>query len=365
MKLGQPKYEQAKSHLRETIKEMSAGTKLPSVQALHECLGISPGTVTRAIDELVREGVLERRKNAGAFVSYPRNANRTVLVVWTDLIEQVTGKPLSVHPYTSRILHSVQEEASNLDRNLLITRKLLPAHQRLDGGTREFSGVLVLFNYDRRFIESFASQQIPVVLIEPLVRVPGVGFVTTDHCEDTREATQYLIRKGHRRIVYVAIDNHLTIHDLKDDRIANYVIHERIRGYELAMREGGLDEFLCVFPGPSETWEREDKNALLNALRKVQATACCCFNDDIAARVLATCRENGMIVPDDISIVGHDDVGIARVLHPGLTTVKSPLTELGYRAMRLLNEQISTSDTTRIGIVIPSTLTERESVKAL
>ena len=358
----QPKYETAKRSLLRRVESMAPGTKLPTIQTLRKQLGVSQGTIMRAIVELAEDGVIERRLNRGAFVA-TRNHARNILVIWPDLVECVTEQPLSVHPFTSRILHSVQEASGLQSQNLLITRKLVAEHPEHLLDSNRVSGVIVLFNYDRKMVESYVERGIPTVLIEPLLRVQGVPFVTSDHCADTREATMRLILRGHTRIVYIAMDQHLQIPDLEGHReIVNFVVEERVRGYCLAMREAGLENLIHVHYGPGRLWDEKDRQALFSVIRTQRVTACCCFNDDIAARVYHTCREHELSIPEDLSVIGHDDGNIAKSIQPGLTTIHSPLQELGHCAMQLLNQQIESRQLEGPGMILASPLKERESV---
>lgn len=362
----QPKYERAKDVLRGWIKSMTPGSKLPPVHALREQLELSHGTVMRALKELVEEGVIERRHNRGAFVAARDTATRNVLVVWPELVEEVTGKPFSTHPYTSRILYSIQRAAAQRNQNLLITRKLVAGHPDFDVGTNHVCGAILFFNYDRAFVEGFISRGVPIVLVEPLLRVQGVPFVATDHCTDVREATMDLIRKGHSKILYIAIDSHLRIPDLQNhEEITNFVVEERVRGYQIAMREAGLEEVAHVHYCRSNPWEELDKDSLLETLLSRNVTACCCFNDDIAARTYFVCHKHGISIPADLSVIGHDDADIAWIVQPPLTTIQSPLDDIGTQAMVLLGECLDGRRTDGDGILIPSKKVERESVASL
>ena len=350
----------------ERIGTMRAGAKLPAVQAFCDELGMSQGTILRAIDELAEDGVVVRRPNRGAFVERPRIQANNILVVWPDLTEQVTEKPLSIHANTSRILNSVQESAAKLNKNLLITRRLAPDQPELDLGSNHVSGVLILFSYDRCAVETFVRRGVPVVLIDPLVRVSGVPFVMKDHCQNSREATRYLIARGHRSILHLTVDKHFEIPDLETpDGIADFVVEERIRGYDLGVREAGLRERNFVYKSQARNWSSTDKREILNVLQENKITACCCFNDDIAARLLHLCQESGIRVPQDLSIVGHDDAAIATVLQPALTTIQPPLDELGALAIQLLMQQIDSGKRIGNGMTLPSRLIERDSVCTL
>lgn len=364
-KRSQPKYEAAKATLRRRVESMPAGAKLPSLQVLCEELEMSLGTVMRAIRELAEEGTIERRKNRGAFVGRGRE-KRNVLVVWPDFVERVSGQPITIHSYTSRILHAVQAAAAQLNRNLLVAPRLAVQGASFDMTANGVSGVLVLFNCERSLVESYLERRIPLVLVKPLVRVPGAPFVATDHCAETQHATLSLVRRGHKRIVYVAVDQHVEIPNVEHSEVAaNFVVEERVRGYRLAMREAGLEQNIYVHSGPARVWDKADRDRLYEVLRETGATACCCFNDDLAGRVYQTCREHRLSIPGDLSVIGHDDADIARALQPGLTTIEAPLEELGRQAVRLLNEYMEGGGLEGCGLVLASKLKERESVATL
>lgn len=358
-----PKYEKAKAVLLTRIGSMPSGVKLPSVQALCDELGMSQGTIMRAINDLVEDGMIERRRNRGAFVARGGVRTSNILVVWPDLIEQVTEKPLSVHPNTSRILHAVQEAAEKTGKNVLVTRKLATDQSRAHTGANAISGVIILFNYDRSFVDSFVRDGIPVVLIEPLVRGQGVPFVMKDHCENIRNAALHLARLGHRRIAYISIDSHFEppTPGVPPANLS-YIIDERIRGFSLAMREAGIESAAMVISSPAKSWSAEYKDEIVGRLIKSRTTACCCFNDDIAVRLLNLCNEHRIPVPAQISIVGHDDAAIASAVQPPLTTIQPPLDEMGGIAVSLLQECIEGRTTEGQGVIVPSKLIERTSV---
>src|SRR5690606_2220691 len=115
------------------------------------------------------------------------------------------------------------------------------------------------FNCERSLVESYLERRIPLVLVKPLVRVPGAPFVATDHCAETQHATLSLVRRGHKRIVYVAVDQHVEIPNVEHSEVAaNFVVEERVRGYRLAMREAGLEQNIYVHSGPARVWDKAD-----------------------------------------------------------------------------------------------------------
>ncbi len=166
----------------------------------------------------------------------------------------------------------------------------------------------------------------PVVLVdEPSERWPGVA---SDATAAGRLAAEHLLGLGHRELAFVgpASDSH--------------GFRMRERGFFQALRAAGVglrSERLRRVP-PSVSGGQAAMKALLG-LRE-RPTAVFCANDLLAAGALKACLGAGITVPGTMSIMGCDDVEIARVMTPELTTVAVPARELGARAVRLLLRQI-------------------------
>lgn len=354
------KYIHVKEQIRDRTRKMAVGTKIPAIQTLHEELGVSQGTIIRAINELVEEGHLEHRQNRGAYVAAPGQSARHMRVVWPDITELITRAPLSRHSLTAVLLHALQSEAARLDRDLLITPTLATDTSAM---RNETSGALVLFSYDKKGIEALREQGAEVVLVGPLLRVPGVPFVTSDDFANMIASTNLLITKGHERIMHVTVDHHLAIPSWPGapNHITDYYPRERERGYRAAMEQADRADNACVFRAKNTEWTEADARAFIAELKKQKVTACTCFNDDIAVRVLHACQEAGMHVPDDIAIVGHDDLGVAAQARPAITSLRVPIEPIGRTAVQLLHSITTGEADAAQSAVLSGQITERET----
>jgi DNA-binding LacI/PurR family transcriptional regulator len=252
-----------------------------------------------------------------------------------------------------------------LRRNLLITPGYTADESPEQDPSNQVAGTLILFNYDNAFVQSQVDQGLPVVLIDPRTKVHGVPYVTTDHFGNLHEATLYLARRGHERILHVTVDQHLHAPQVvTPPHVANYIVEERVRGYATAMATLGRSDHIQVFRSPGSAWDRSSESEFMDIVNREKITACCCFNDDVALRVLRTCQRYGLNVPEDMNIVGHDDLGVPTRAHPSLTSMRVPLEELGQTAVRMLDDMIEQDRTFGQGVVFAAQLNERGSTGA-
>ena len=305
-------------------------------------------TVNRAISDLVDEGILERHVGRGTFVVRPRKAGRDIGFVWPGHMDQLTK-----HPYMASILHAAEATSRSHDRHLFVASNADPTRPTFTEQSDHVAGVLILFNRDMRLVDAYLERSIPVVLVDPFVRSGEVPFVTSDHYAGMRQATLHLIGLGHRRIVYVT---YLGLDFL--------TFQERLLGYETAMREAHLQETSCIVRLPvAQQLLPEAVHVFTDVLEMVRPTACCCCHDDLAIWVIHVCHERGTRVPDDLSVVGFDDSGIASNVRPALTTVHVPLESIGERAVQILEGLIEEAQVSGQGTVLPTRLVERASTK--
>jgi LacI family transcriptional regulator len=169
-------------------------------------------------------------------------------------------------------------------------------------------------------------RRVPVVLINDAGDDASRDSLRIDNRLGAKLAVRHLVELGHRNIAIVA------------GPPPNADAAERLLGYREALREAGLRADLRLeLPGDFGEESGARAGALLAQLVP-RPTAVFAANDSMAIGCLAALRARGLRVPDDVSLVGFDDIPIARYLTPPLTTVQVPIAELGRRAMsRLLS----------------------------
>jgi LacI family transcriptional regulator len=179
-------------------------------------------------------------------------------------------------------------------------------------------------------LRSLLEEDVLVVLIDR--RVPGidVDVVLSDNRQGGYLATRHLIDLGHSRIACLAGPSNVTPSS------------ERVTGYLQALREAGLapDEKLIV----SGNFRAESGFQIIQDLLRLPEppTAVFASNDLMAIGAMRAAAQNGLRVPEDISIVGFDDIELASYVIPALTTVRQPKSEMGKAAVELLIRQTKT-----------------------
>ena len=170
---------------------------------------------------------------------------------------------------------------------------------------------------------ALAEHEIPLVLVGRNIHELADSCVHLDNVLGGYLATKHLIDRGHRRIAHVT--GNLSIKDARD----------RLDGYHQALTEAGIAARpeLVAEGDFTEDGGRRATQMLLD--RDAGFTALFAANDQTAAGALLTLRDRGLNCPDDVSLVGYDDVLLANYLYPALTTIRQPFAEMGQAAARL------------------------------
>jgi DNA-binding LacI/PurR family transcriptional regulator len=149
--------------------------------------------------------------------------------------------------------------------------------------------------------------------------------VAVDDLGGARLAVEHLLALGHRRIGYVGVTNR--------PKSNQY----RLQGYQATLQAAGITpDSALIFAANNIEDHAKRGEASLEPLRAAGATAIFCYNDMTAIGLLSACYKHDLAVPDDLSVVGFDDIDMAAYTIPPLTTIRQPRLELGQRAMQMV-----------------------------
>lgn len=180
----------------------------------------------------------------------------------------------------------------------------------------------------RRQLERLAAGGLPFVSLDRNIELPGVPLVQVNHRQSAMVATQHLLALGHRTIVHITGPLRLR------------VSRERLAGYVEALARAGVkpDRRLRITGDFTEESGYRDIERLLAEC--VPFTAVFAANDLSAIGVIAALKRHGRRVPEDVSVVGFDDIHLAAYTSPPLTTIRQPTLEMGRRAAQILVDAI-------------------------
>jgi DNA-binding LacI/PurR family transcriptional regulator len=336
-------------------------SKPPTMREVAELAGVSVQTVSHVVNKTGSISAATREKVAQIIerVHYrPNLIARSMRTQETGLIGilvlDITNPVLSfiasqVEGVAFARGHKVLLYDARHDARLL--RELLEqfAEQLVDG-------LVVVNAIDRgSTLPWLNASTIPTVLVDCLPN-PSVASVAMDNVRGAYLATEHLIELGHESIAHMAGDLSLE------------VARQRVLGYRRALADHGLQANERVVSPDSDRWDYRSGYVAMKELlaQPPMPSAMFVAADQMAIGAQRALAEAGLNVPDDVSIVGFDDIEAASYAWPPLTTIRQPLTEIATRAFDLLSELLTGAvDPVRAQITLQPELVVRGSTRRI
>lgn len=204
-----------------------------------------------------------------------------------------------------------------------------------------------------KFFDSINGLNIPVVLIDSYVHPPHICNVGLEDFKGSYDATCHLIEQGHHNIAFASPS-------IKDGG----VLQERFLGYKSALAEHGIPfHKQYVFQHEMDIASCE---LVSNELAEFpEITGLVVTADIMAAGIMRGLRSRGIRIPDDISIVGFDDINIAQLVTPPLTTIHQDMNLKGHIAVEYMLQLLAGKTPENMSITLPTRLIIRDSVRAI
>lgn len=322
---------------------------------------VSKATVSRALNhrkdvsEETRERILRIVNEVGYSRNFVARGLATKRLQSIGLVIPRSARFIFGNPYFSELIQGIGEVVDVRGYHLVLSTSpdksvylRLFSEKRVDGLILLGSGIR---ESDFEKINSMLGHDFPVVLINRRSRKFRCPAVTVDDTDGVFQAIGHLYELGHRSIATIAGPPE-SIHG-----------GERLEAYRRALEDYGLavDERLVVLSDDTENGGYKAAKELSS--RGVEFTAIFAANDLMALGAMGYFQDSGMRIPDDVSIVGFDDIHLASLVRPSLTTIKQSIREVGETAARLLLDILERKDgTLRAGEVkLPTELKVRQS----
>jgi len=331
-------------------------TVRPTLEKVAARAGVSRATVSRVVNGSTRvaPGIRDAVMRAVDELGYvPNLAARSLVTQRTDSIALVVSEPptrvFSDDPFFSGIIRGVSQELEAADKQLvLMLAGSMASHDRVEryATAGHVDGVLVASIHGADPLpNTLARMGIPVVGSgRPLTRSP-LPYVDMDNVGGAATAVGHLLRSGRQRIASIAGPQ---------DMIAGI---DRLAGYRRALRDSDRRSIVAVGDFTRESGDQAMRQLLADdpALDAVFVAS-----DIMALGALRALRKAGRRVPDDVAVVGFDDIDNASYTEPPLTTVRQPTIEMGRQMVRMLL-RLTAGETVDEPVILPTELVVRES----
>ncbi|HOA73158.1 MAG TPA: GntR family transcriptional regulator [Phycisphaerae bacterium] len=358
--------------LRRRLEEgqLAGGTKLPALKELASELSVSTMTVRRALRTLESEGHVYRIAGVGSFVrpAVGGRGLRRIAFIGSDLTST----------FQVAIARGAQQAGQRdgwavalLDAHWDVELEAANIRSLPEMGAR---GAIVLPPFSSTTtadaLHALQANNFPMVLVD--MGAPGLraDLVSSDHEAGAQLATRYLIERGHQRVFF-----------LTHPPVASSVV-SRLAGYEQALRRAGIE--------PRPEWKawidltvhqegyRQGRKwwggcqAILPLLRDLREPVAVLAVDSYTGwGVYEACRQLGLRIPEDVSVIAFDDIEVAHAVSPPMTIVSQRTDEIGRVAVELLEKRIQSPAPRQSGqrqitqVLIDVDLIERQSVATL
>ena len=308
----------------------------PSLSDVAHQAGVSPATVSRVLNhtagvrEDVRQRVLHSVSDLGylapPYTSAPVRPNSIALLI-----------PDILNPYFTEVVRGVQMEAS-LDGFMPLVLDTHESSEREEEFLRTLSeqpvsGIIAvgsrISNDDLVSIRTHMN--IPMIVINRILHLPNLACILVDLENATYRATRHLLDLGHSRIAFLP------------GPATSETSNLRRRGVDKAMAENGLVLGRGISPAtfPDIDGGFQAMSALLALTPSDRPTGVICYNDLMALGALHAIRSHHLRCPEDISIIGIDNIAMTSHSNPPLTTLAIPKAQMGRLAMQILRQMIA------------------------
>jgi LacI family transcriptional regulator len=317
--------------------------------------GVSYSTVSRVLNgfEFVKDGTRQKVLEAAEKLGYVANLQARSLAGGRSSVIGVLVPGID-NSYITEIVAGIDDELAKANFNLM-----LHTTHRHSGKEAQYvnmiangmsDGILLVVPLAiEAYLSSLRDRQFPYVLIDQHDSLGKSAEIVTTNRQGAYEAVSYLIELGHRRIAFIT------------GLMELYSTYERLAGYKDALADHNIpviEDYIVE----GDFWEKEAYIAT-NKLLSLDPlpTAIFASNDLTALGAMVSIREHGLSIPEDISIIGFDDIPQAAYVHPTLTTVRQPLVQMGRAAVNLLLETLDNSDLPPRQVMLDTELIIRDS----
>ncbi|WP_422484707.1 LacI family DNA-binding transcriptional regulator [Gudongella sp. DL1XJH-153] len=328
-----------------------------TIKDIAKAAGVSTATVSmilnkkdKSISQPTRDKVLKIAKD----INYiPNSMARSLVTSQTKTLGLIL--PDIVNPFFPEIARGAEDKARESGYNIIICNTDDNVDQENKYiqmlSEKMVDGIILTHSANRNDeMTGLENTRIPIILIDRDYDSPNIlGKILVDNAKASSEGVNYLVTKGYRRIAYIA------------GPLNTGTARDRLEGYKKALLDNDIeyDENLVRVGEYRTRWGYAAAEDLLNSNLDFQAIFC--GNDAIAIGAMKRIREMGISIPDDIAIMGFDDIYISSMVDPELTTIKQPNYSMGYEAVKMMIDSIEGRKADNNNLILDTELIIRKS----
>jgi LacI family transcriptional regulator len=341
--------------------ELSGAARSASVKDVAAAAGVSLGTVSNVLNrpERVSQATRERVERAMHELGFVRNESaRQLRAGRSSIIAYVMLD--ATNPFFTDVAQGIEDAAADADLSLFICNSDQRADRELTYLNRlqeqRVQGILITpVDPDEPALQEIARHGTPVVIVDRVRSVDSHCSVAVDDVLGGKIAVEHLLDLGHERIAFVG----------GPERIGQ--VRDRRAGARRALEDAGRSGEDLVVVATDSLTVAEGRSAgerIAGMSRSSRPTAAFCANDLIALGLLQQCVALGVGVPDELAIVGYDDIDFAAAAAVPLTSVRQPRGDLGRTAAKLLLDEAANPEHTHQQVLFTPDLVARASTRA-
>ncbi|MEK4248978.1 LacI family DNA-binding transcriptional regulator [Paenibacillus sp. FSL W7-1287] len=336
--------------------------KQMTIYDIAKLANVSVATVSRVINDTAPVKDSTRKKIEALIQQYqfqPNAMARSLLKKETGIIGIIV--PDLTNPFYTEVLAGAETEAYSTGHTFLLMNAIgnyekesaylsMLRERRVDG-MLFLGGRINLKNGDEELDQELIqhASTIPTVLINGTVKGNVLTRVATDEYKGACMAVQYLIDNGHKHIAFLGGEMHMS------------TTSSKLRAFKKTLKDAGLqvrEEWILPDSFSIDSGRKQMEHLL--SLKK-QPTAVFCVNDFVAIGAIKTAIDHGVQVPEDMSIVGFDDIPLAHHFIPEITTVSQEANELGRTAIQVLQRMMNQEKVKKHTVIEPKLMVRKSS----
>lgn len=332
---------------------------MATIYEVSKLAGVSLATVSRVTNKSTRVSDRTKKKVEDAMAELGYRPNSIAQSLASSRTNSVGIMVSELHgPFFGQMMAGIEQELREAGKHVIITTGHSEEDKEKEGIefllSRNCDALIVHIEaLSDEYLKKLNEGDTPIFFMSRSIDGLQDNCISLNNELGGYLATQAIIEQGHKQIAYIAGPQ------FKPDS------QDRLLGHKRALKENDIEfNQNLYFEGDfKETGGRDGIKSLLNS--KTIFTALICANDEMASGAMTYAREHGINLPEELSIIGFDNIIFSRHIHPKLTTIDNPVFEMGQMAAKLVLKKVYQQNKAPIKHFFEPTLISRDSVRSI